>query len=236
MKDGLLQLLKLQAVDKELQALQEAGSRYPAEITQHQSELERIDEALQEQRDRLEELATQQRHLEHELESAGANLKVHEERFAEVTTNKQYDALQLEIEACKKRIAEEENQLLEVIEDAAQLREQLEVEAKEAETSRQGEQGLVAELQQKLATQQQEIDGVQAHRRSVTQSIEANLLQLYERSRKLRGTRVSPVRKGACGMCFRQLPAQQKSNVRRNERVHYCESCGAILVWDEESN
>ena len=37
------------------------------------------------------------------------------------------------------------------------------------------------------------------------------------------------------GARFRQLPAQQKSNVRHNPQVYFCESCGAILVWDTES-
>ena len=37
MKDGLLQLLKLQEVDKELFSLEEAKEKYPAEIGERQN-------------------------------------------------------------------------------------------------------------------------------------------------------------------------------------------------------
>jgi predicted nucleic acid-binding Zn-ribbon protein len=31
------------------------------------------------------------------------------------------------------------------------------------------------------------------------------------------------------------LPAQMKTVVRRAEEIIICESCGAIIVWDDES-
>ena len=40
MKDGLLRLLKLQEVDKELFSLEEAKEKYPAEIGERQNEIE----------------------------------------------------------------------------------------------------------------------------------------------------------------------------------------------------
>ncbi|HIC69978.1 MAG TPA: hypothetical protein EYO90_10705, partial [Candidatus Latescibacteria bacterium] len=114
MKEGLMQLLKAQNVDRELKVLEEAKSRYPAEISQRQGEIERAENALTELTDRILELDSQQRHLEWELKVAREQLKKQEERFAEVTTNKEYDALQLEIEACKTRISEFETQILKI--------------------------------------------------------------------------------------------------------------------------
>lgn len=237
MKEGLLQLLELQEVDKELQSLEEARDKFPTEIGQRQQQIDQARAALQEQVDQLENLARDQRLLELEIESARADLKKHEERFSAVTTNKEYDALQLEITACKNRISECETRILETIEAAEHLRQELEISRQEVEQLQQQHQARIDELQLRLSSLQREVDGVQVRRQTVTQTIEARLLQTYQRSRKLRGMRVARILKGACGVCFRQLPAQQRNNVRYNDKqIHLCEHCGAILVWDERQS
>ena len=236
MRDGLLQLLKLQEVDKELQTLEEAKETYPAEIEDHQKALDHSQTALQEWIAKLDELEKQRRHFEREIEVAQASLKEHEERFSVVTNNKEYDALQLEIEACKADISECEARTLELIEAAERLREQVEIEKQEFEKIRENSQEEIAELQNKFASLEGAVKEIHTRRQLVLSDIDEKLLKTYERSRKRRGLRVAPVRKGACGGCFRELPAQQRSDVRHSEEIHYCESCGTLLVWDEESS
>ena len=235
MNEGLLQLLQLQEVDKSLKILEEAKDRYPAEINDRQSELDRARTGLEEQENTLDELARQQRQSERELESFRVSLQEHEERFAAVTTNKEYDALQLEIEVCKGKISACETRILEIIETTENMQEQVETARGDYEEIHQTQQARIDELQTRLTTLQGEVDSVEAQRQTVMVDISQNLLQAYERSRKQKGLRVGAVKKGACGVCFRQLPAQQKSNVRHNPQVYFCESCGAILAWDTES-
>jgi predicted nucleic acid-binding Zn-ribbon protein len=236
MKEGLQQLLELQQVDKDLQELEDAKQQYPAEINSRQREVELARKNLEELETKLEELSSKQRHFERELEVSKADLQEHEARFAEVTTNKEYDALQLEIEACKTRIADCETQILEAIETAEALTQQVETERQTFAGISQDQQELIDELQGKLATIQQEVDGVYSRREEYIRNIDGHLLKQYESSRRRLGTRVAPIRKGACGGCFRQLPAQQRSNVRRDDQIYYCENCGVILVWDDQSS
>ena len=231
-----MQLLKAQDVDRELKVLEEAKSKYPAEISQRQGEIERAENILKELTEHIAEVESQQRHFERELEVAREQLKKQEERFAEVTTNKEYDALQLEIEACKTRISEYETQILKAIEDIQTTREQEEIEKGEVDTVRESQQSRIDELQEKLSSLQGEVDGVLSQRETTLRGIDEDLLKSYQRSRGNRGRGVAAVRRGACGSCFRQLPAQQKSNARRNNQILHCESCGAILAWDDESS
>ena len=235
MKDDLLQLLKVQEVDRELRSLEEVKSEYPAEISVRKGEIERAELRVKELTDRIEEFGKQQRQLEGQLEVAKEDLKKHEERFAEVTTNKEYDALQLEIEACKERMSEAETQILEIIESTDSRREQIELEQRELDEVRSNQQSVIDDLQGKLDSIQEEVDGVNSRREQVMRGIDETLLGAYERSRSFRGLRVAAVRKASCGVCYRQLPAQQRSNARRNDQILHCESCGAILAWDEES-
>ncbi len=235
MKDGLLQLLKLQEVDKELAALEEAKDKYPAEISERQREVSDAGRALQEMEAEKTEAEKLQRHSEREIDSAKVNLKAHEERFAMVTTNKEYDALQMEIEACKTNLSEHESQMLGALETIQNLEEQIEAEKGSFEEIRQAQQERIDELQGQLDSMQEQVDGVEARRRKVAKSIEKSMLAIYERRRGPRSKRVAAVHKGSCGACHHQMPPQRRSEVRRGEKMLDCENCGAIMVWGEDS-
>ena len=59
MRQGLLQLLKAQDVDRELKVLEEAKSKYPAEISQRQGEIEKAENVLTELTDHVSELESE---------------------------------------------------------------------------------------------------------------------------------------------------------------------------------
>jgi len=229
-------LLSVQEVDLELRSLEQAKSKYPEEISRRQADIARAEGGLKELTDRQEDLERRRRHLERDLDTSRDQLKKLEARFSEVTTNKEYDALQLEVEACKGKMSEHESQILEIIEASEGLAEQITLETQDVEELRQEQQGRVDELQAKLDSLQGEVDGVQARRKKAIQGIDGILLRSYESAKGGRGLTVAPVRKGACGACYRQLPAQMKTVVRRSVDVMICESCGAIMAWDEESS
>ena len=235
MKEGLLELLKLQEVDKRLFELEEAKEKYPAEIDQRRSTIEEARSVLSDLETQSAEFEKQQRHCEREIESGKASLREREERFSVVTTNKEYDSLQLEIEICKKAIAEHETQLLKAIEKLEELQEKIDAEQGAFEEVREGEQERIDELEGQLSTMQEQIDEVAASRQAVAKAIDAQLLRTYERKKGRRGIRVAAVRKEACGACYHQMPAQVRNEVRIGNRVIYCESCGTIMVWDDQS-
>ena len=235
MKESLLQLLKLQEVDKKLFSLEEAKEKYPAEIDQRRSKIEKARSVLSELEAQSEESAKQQRHCEREIESSKASLREREERFSVVTTNKEYDSLQLEIEICKKTIAEHETQLLKAIDSQERIQEQIADEQEAFEEVRTIEQERIDELEGQLGTMQEQIDEVKKSREGVAKSIDDQLLQTYKRKKGRRGIRVAAIHKNACGACYYQMPAQMLNEVRAGDRVIYCESCGAIMVWNEQS-
>ena len=238
MKEGLLQLLKLQEVDKKLFELEEAKEKYPAEIALRRSEIAEARSVLAALEAQSAEFEKQQRHCEREIESGKATLSEREGRFAVVTTNKEYDSLQLEIEICKKAIAEHETQSLKAIENLEQIEEKI-AEAQGAfEEVRAAEQERIDELEGQLSTMQEQIDEVVASRRVVAKGIEdidTQLLRTYESKKGRHGIRVAAVHREACGACYYQMPAQILNEVRIGGHVIFCESCGTIMVWDDQS-
>lgn len=238
MKEGLLQLLKLQEVDKKLFDLKEAQKKYPDEINLCRSEIAKAWSPLAEPDDKRAKAEKEQRRLEREIESAKADLSEREARFAVVTTNKEYEALQVEVDICKKTLAGHETELIKAGNDLKKAQKEIEEKQGEFEQTREEQQERIDELEGLLGTMQEQIDEVAAQRRMAAENmkkINARLLQIYERRQGRRGIRVAAVHKKACGACYYQMPAQMLNEVRSGDRVINCESCGAIMVWDEQS-
>ena len=236
MREGLLQLLQLQEHDKKLEELDKSKSQYPTEIEERQSEIATAGEVLEEMEEEKTNWEKQQRQSEGEIQLAKESLKVHEDRFSVVTNNKEYDALQIEIQACKNTISEHENQLLQAMESIQRIEQGLEEEQKTFEEIRQNQQESIDELQGQLDSMEESVQAEETSRAKTTKSIDPTMLSMYERRRGPRSRRIALTRKDSCGVCFRQLPPQKLSEVRRCERVVYCENCGAIVVWNEETD
>ena len=236
MREGLLQLLQLQEHDKKLEALDKSKSQYPTEIEERQAEISTAGEVLEEMEEEKTNWEKQQRQSEGEIQLAKESLKVHEDRFSVVTNNEEYDALQIEIQACKNTISEHENQLLQAMESIQRIEQGLEEEQKTFEEIRQNQQESIDELQGQLDSMEESVQDEETNRSKTAKTIDPTMLSVYERRRGPRSRRIASIRKDSCGVCFRQLPPQKLSEVRRCERVVHCENCGAIVVWNEDAD
>jgi predicted nucleic acid-binding Zn-ribbon protein len=101
------------------------------------------------------------------------------------------------------------------------------------------------ELSEELEERQGELDHVNREhedeelrlkheREKLVVRIDKNDIRLYERIRKaMSGKAVVPVRRNACGGCFKRVPPQVSVELRKNSRLMTCEHCGRLLVSDE---
>jgi predicted nucleic acid-binding Zn-ribbon protein len=234
MKESLFKLLELQEIDNQVDALDQARRDYPAQIALIDQEVEEARKQVQEQHARREELEKTHRLQERELAAASADLKKHQDRLYEVKTNREYDALQIEIEACRGRVSEHENALLSAeiaLEELIPAIQGLEETCAETEKERLRHR---ESLLQKLNSIGAEVEQHLGRREAVRVHIQPQVLAAYDRIRRGRSglAVVRIVKKGACGGCFQEIPPQRASEVRRNNRIILCESCGRILVWN----
>lgn len=231
MKESLFKLLELQEIDHQVDALDRVRRDYPTEIALIDQEIEEARRQVQENHARREDIEKTRRHHERELEAAIADLKKRQDRLYEVKTNREYDALQVEIEACRGRVSEHENAILSAemaLEELLPRVQNLEETCAETEKERLKHR---ESLQQKLNSIGAEVGLHQEKRETVRVHIHPQALVAYDRIRKGRsGLAVVRLVKGACGGCFQEIPPQRVSEVRRNSRVIVCESCGRILV------
>ncbi len=229
-------LLELQRYDVRLMELQRKREQLPRRREALRAGLEAARAARDQAKRELERVRLDRRAQEKEIEviqNEGAKL---ERQLLDVKTNKEYQAMLHEIELLKSKRSDRETLVLECFEReesfAAQSKQADQQIAEEERKLKTGE----AELDREGVDLDQALHSTGVDRDQVKPRIPSALLSRYDRIARSRdGVAVAEVRKGACGACFTALTPQAMQEVRRNDVVRCCESCGRILIWVESS-
>ncbi len=234
MQEAIQNLIHLQELDKKLDELERAKGDLPQKVRELETRLQEVRDALDARRQELEDTRQQKRQTERRIEELQENKKKYEEQLYTVSTNREYDAVTVEIETAATQIDEKETELLELIEKEEGLQQEIgeleeRVQQLEREFSVQND-----ELQQKIAANAQVTERLQRERERVASQIRVQFLRLYEKIRGHKdGLAVVPIVRGACGGCYTNLPPQKSMEVRDGDKLIVCESCGRILFWQE---
>jgi predicted nucleic acid-binding Zn-ribbon protein len=154
----------------------------------------------------------------------------------EVKTNREYQAMQKEIEVAQKQVRQLEDRILERM-----------IEADEIAAAVAGaEAGLVAEqgeidterrrLEDEARTLQAELERVAVRRQALVSEISAPAMATFELLMGRRGTAVVEARDGHCTACHVRLRPQAYNDLRRNDSLMQCDSCQRILYFDQDSS
>jgi uncharacterized protein len=150
-----------------------------------------------------------------------------------ISSPRELQAMQADIEQLRRHAAEREDEELEVM----VRREALDAEVAEVEAAQAAVLGEMAALQAAIETQEREIDaelGVEeAARAALLPSIPEGTLRLYEQVRaKNRGVGAARLVGMNCQACHLALPATEVDRIRHlpADELVQCEHCGAVLV------
>ncbi len=227
----LFKLLKLQEIDKRLMELDSFKGDLPKQVQDLKGRVSNLREQLSLNQQDLEEAKKSNRSVEMDIRLLNDKLNKYQEQIYSVKTNKEYDAITLEIENLEKQIGETELKGVDLLEkeerligNVAQLEKQL------AEISHSlNEKEL--ELQEKLNETDVEQKALLNDRGEMVATIDRRFFAAYERIRKGRnGIALAEIENYTCNACNTTIPAQTVVEVRKMDRMINCEVCGRILV------
>ena len=234
MADQLEILKQLQAIDGELFGFRKAQRQKPQELERVMAEVAAQEAKVKAADERLKSLQLSQKAKEVELQTHEAHVKKLQGQLFQVKTNKEYSAMQREIETLKT-----DNSLLEEV----ILKAFEEVDG--AAQARQREQRLLAEQQERLRCERQRIGQelaaladqvarLEQRRQTILPDVPRPALATYERILGIRdGLALVPLINESCGGCHRRLPPQVINQVYLNADLVMCESCNRILYFDD---
>ena len=234
MQESLKVLLELQKMDQDLHELEQYKVDIPSQLETMSSVTSEAETRLTDQETKVADIDKNRRQHERELETAQEQIKKYQGQLYSVKTNKEYDALQTEIQAQKIKISEFEDEILQLITEAEAVGEILETMRAETDSLVQGFSEERTVLETRLSAVDEDVAVKMDERKRMAMRVENRILKVYDRLRRgLRGMTVVPVKKGACSGCFYVIPLQVMLLIRQEQKLISCESCGRILIVEE---
>ena len=233
--ESLNLLTELQMVDSKLLDLEISKGDLPKLVQDFEKKIAKLDKQIKESDAKLTETQKIRRKTEGLIKLEEEKLKKYQNQLYDVTTNKEYDALTQEIENEKNLIENLETQILENItieeeteKDLSGLKEEMEKYSSELN-------GKKAELDEMLKNSEAEEMKLQHEHEKITHKLKKSLLNKYLKIKKAKnGLAVVPVTRNACGGCFKAIPPQERVEIRKRDKILFCETCGRMLVWNNK--
>ncbi len=228
--DQLKTLIELQKLDGEIYRLRRDLNAQPAQAAQLKDEHAKRTLGLQTAEARTKSLELKRNQLETELGSKEQQIKKLQMQTYQVKTNKEYSALQLEIEGNKADKSVLEEEILKLMEEVDRAKGQVASE-KEQLKVQEGELKIrLDQIEQESKKSQASIDQLKSARAALAPKVDSKMLSQYERIlERKEGTALVPVRGNSCSGCNMILPPQAINEVMMSTRLIPCESCARIL-------
>lgn len=234
-KENLSALYKLQRVDSKVDKIQIIKGELPLEVQDLEDEVEGLSTRIENYIHEIDTCEKEIKNKKNDTKERFVLVKRYEEQLNNVRNNREYDALQKEIEF----------QGLEVQLNDKKIKE---FEAKIASNKDAIEkfQSQLGELQSELEIKQTELKDIVAETeieekelREISEKqkakIDERLVFAYQRIRNAarNGLAVVPVERNSCGGCFSTIPPQRQLDIRSHKKIIVCEFCGRILIDSE---
>ncbi len=231
-ENKLRSLLKLQAVDCNLDRINKLRGTLPEEVKETENELKTLRtnaEDIQKGLGELEQAIAAQRVEIKELE---ALVKKYEEQQMNVRNNREYNAITKEIELQKLEIKLAEKRIRGAYEDIESKNLSLEQNQASIEKTQQVLIDKQKALEELISESGEEEQKFQDQREKILKRIDGRLRKAYERIRASVRNKLAVVviEKDSCRGCFSKIPPQRQIDIKTKKSINECEYCGRIIA------
>jgi predicted nucleic acid-binding Zn-ribbon protein len=233
MSPDLEHLIELQNLESAIEEARRRIAAHPQRVADADARLAQAKEAVDAAKQRLKTSQEARRDQEKEAATYQSRLSKFKDQLSAVKTNREYQAMQHEIETAQKELGVVEERVLEGMMEA----DALTADVKKAEQTLAARQKEVdAEkktLAEELATVQAALTGATEKRTARVGSLPPQLIALFDQvARARKGVAIATAtRDGLCSACHVRLRPQVFQEIRRNDQIIQCFSCNRILYY-----
>ncbi|MBI3317996.1 MAG: hypothetical protein HYZ90_02455 [Candidatus Omnitrophica bacterium] len=232
-QDQLKALMELQKLDAQLYGLKRELSQHPARAAALKDQHERAAEGLKAEEAHHKGLEVKRNQMEIDLAGKETQTQKLQAQLYQVKTNKEYSAMQKEIEGAKADRSVLEEEILKLMEEIDRAKARISSEREALKAQEETLQRTLAELETRAQQIETSLKELQAARVLLTPRVEPPVLSRYEKIlANKEGLALVPVVKESCGGCHIVLPPQMINEIHMGERLITCESCARILTLE----
>jgi uncharacterized protein len=228
--EGLIQLQQLEAAAAEARSKIAA---YPQRLAEADAKLQEADRIVDEAAELLKASQEQRRALEKDAAVFQGRLTKFKDQLSAVKTNREYQAMQHEIETAQKDLGAAEEKVLERMLEADELTAQLKKAETERASTKKALEAEKARMAQELTAVERTLGEATSARDTLVATMSKPAVALFEQvSRVRKGVAIcEATRDGLCSQCHVRLRPPVFQQVRANDTIVQCESCRRILYY-----
>ena len=234
MDQELKKLILLQEVDNQIYDIESLAGDLPNRVEKKESSLSDVQSQLGIINEKLDQLEKENRKVGAQIEDSRTQLNKYKEQLFLDKTNKEYDALNHEIDHLKKILADSESQFISIEGEKEELIESQKTDKKELESLQEKLQSEKEILDKTFNESKVELESLNMERDDIAKNINNNYLSHYNMLKDATGLGLAPLNESCCGNCFSTLPPQMIIEIKSNKIIHFCPSCSVIAFWEEE--
>jgi len=230
--EELKTLIELQQIDSQIISLKHTLDTIPSELKKIDGMINKFDKEFENEKKKLQDLEKKRKEKERQIEDLHEKIKKLKEKTSQIKTNKEYQALLLEISLIEDSIKKEEDNLLLMFYEIDENIKILEKSRKEWESKKNEILQLRKDIESDAEKINNEIENLKEKRKNIVSQLPSELYEEYkELMKKHKGLAVAEVIDEICQGCFLHIPPQLYVEIKLNQTIKYCPQCGRILYY-----
>jgi predicted nucleic acid-binding Zn-ribbon protein len=230
----LEQLLVLQDRQQKIGQIQNEVRTLPLQKKQLEEQLAANAAGLEAIKQKARQVEVDRKRMELDVGTRTTSIARLRTQQYETRKNDEFQALGHEIERYEKEIAQIEDQELELMVQADQLKAEIVTEEKKAGTAKESITRQLADLEAKGATLQKRLEELNAERGEIAGKIDEDVLNRFERLFASKGdAAIVALEHEVCTGCHMKVTTQTAVQVKAGKEIVSCEQCGRILYVAE---
>jgi len=237
LKEEIRKLVVLQEIDKEIMMFEQRIEEIPLKMKDMDDEMAKFDTEFQQLEKEIKDLLVKKKEKENDIQSMEDQIKKHQKELNSLKSNDAYAAVIKEINDCKSKKTELEDQEIEMMEKEEMFLKQKDEKKKEYNKKKDEYNNIKKQLEDEKAQKEATLVEVKKKRDEYKNTIQENILGKYENLKKRKhGIGIVPLESGSCGGCHLMLTPQQVSDIVRGGDIVYCNACMRMLYIEESSD
>lgn len=229
-------LKSLQGILVQRYDLEKKIEEAPKQLSAQDELLVRLKKEYIEKNAKYEEVRNKVIGLKTELETTEKQREAGEAGMDNITTHREYEALDKQIteantkeQEIRKDLTIQEKELSVLQENLKSDEEMIASSEKELNTSK-------AALDDELNSYKEGLEELKKEEEEITPGIDQETVYKFQRIIQRNNQGIVPVKNGVCEGCHMILPAQFANEVREGEKILFCPYCSRILFYQESED
>ena len=233
MTEELERLKSLQEILVQKYEIESKASELPESLNGNIQSLNQFKEQYIEHNKQYEEKKDVVRQLKLELDEAQKRREDGEKGMDSITTHREYEALEKQINEAQKLEDEKRHELQKEEKNLAELDDTLRSEEDLISTTEKDVNEARENLDKEIAVCNEQLNDLNEKEKEAGSGIDSETIIKFRRIIRRNKKGIVAVRRNVCDGCHMVLPAQFANEVRHGDKILFCPYCSRILFYED---